>query len=193
MRFFVPGGRSVTPLGLTWLIIPVVVFVGAERAVRATVDRVPQWYAAAERIAEAERVDVLFIGTSRVGAAVFTPAFEETVGQMTGRKVRALNLGRGAVTSAAHYLGLRNLLERHHENLRGVPVFLEAPGGLSAAEPWNAPWVATEQPWILTEVMRPRDLRGFWRARGAALEQKIYLSLRMLGARSSLVRRRERF
>jgi hypothetical protein len=174
-------------LRLAWIAIPALVLAGAELLVREVVDRVPLWYAAADVLAADRRIDALFVGSSRVGAAVFVPAFEETAG------VTALNLGRGDSTTIEHYLGLRNLLERHPESFRGVDVFLEAPAGWAAPVAWEAPWGSAEQPWMLIEVLRASDLPRFWRRSTSGVEEKIHISVRELGGGLSLLRRRERF
>ena len=83
-----------------WLVIPLLVFGLVEAVVRGTLENVPGWYLAAEREAGQARVNVIFIGSSRVGAAVHVPSFEREVFSLTGHCPRALNLGRGYSTDA---------------------------------------------------------------------------------------------
>src|SRR5215471_20978841 len=117
----------------SFVLIPVLVLGAAEACVRRTVDRVPLWYGAADALAAQGRVDVLFVGSSRVEAAVVPEEFEAAVLARSGRSLRTLNLGRGSSTDVEHYLGVRDLLERHPESLLGVRVFWEAPGGVPVA------------------------------------------------------------
>src|SRR5262249_22993251 len=98
---------------VSWIVLPILVLGLVEALVRTTTDRMPLWYGAAERVAERDRVDVIFVGSSRVLAAVLTDAFSETVALQTGYRPRTLNLGRGYTTLIEHYLGLRNLLLTH--------------------------------------------------------------------------------
>ncbi len=175
-----------------WL-LPLVVIGLAEAGARLSVDRVPRWYSAAEAIAARERVDVLFLGSSRVEAAVLPEAFEAEVLARGARRVRALNLGRGYTTDVEHWLGVRNLLAAQPERLRGLDVLVESPGGLALPTPWRGGlWAHVEQPWLLAEVMRPRDLRGFWRFSGLDLETRLHLGARVLLRPVSLFQRRDR-
>lgn len=168
------------------------VLVGAEWLARRAVDRVPRWYAAAEVVAGREPVDFVFVGSSRTGAALFSPAFEREVRKRTGRRVRVLNLGLGYSTTIEHYLGVRNLLAEHPEHLRGVRVLMEAPDGVPAPGFWPGAWAHAEQPWLLQEVLRWRDLRGYWQTSGDPLQAKLATSIRLPLAGLALVRRRER-
>src|SRR6266487_2096282 len=113
-----------------WIVLPILVLGFVEALVRITTDRIPLWYGAAERVAERDRVDVIFVGSSRVLAATLTEACTETVALRTGYRPRTLNLGRGYTTLIEHYLGLRNLILTHPRSVKGVTVFIEAPGGL---------------------------------------------------------------
>jgi hypothetical protein len=184
-----PSWRYRPPL--LWIVVPALVLGGAELLVRHTVDRVPLWYGAADVIAAGEPVEFLFVGHSRIGAAVFTPAFEAEIEAATGRRVRALNLGRGETTMVQHYLGVRRLIESHPESFRGVRVFAEAFTGFVSAEGWSGSWFRPAQPWILTEVLSLRDLGPFWRSRSSP-QDKLALIVRKGLAAVSVVRRRER-
>ncbi len=176
-----------------WLVVPCLVLGAAELAARHSPAGVPRWYAAADALAAREPLDVLFIGSSRVEAAVDVEAFEAAVWRRSGRRVRALNLGRGYSTDAAHFFGVRNLLERHPERLRGLDVFAEAPGGLPFPTYWrHTPWAQPEQPFLLAEQLRAHDLRGLWRFAGLDLETRLHVSARVLLRRCTLFGQRER-
>jgi hypothetical protein len=166
---------------------------GTEWMVRRTADQVPLWYAAAGVVASREDVGFLFVGSSRTGAAVATWAFERQVRRAGAARGRALNLGRGYSTTVEHYLGLRDLMAEHPERLRGLTVFVEAPGGNPEPALWEGRWSHPAQPAMLLEVLRWRDMPAYWRRSGEPLEEKIATSTRLAFRDLALVRRRERF
>jgi hypothetical protein len=182
--------RWITRVG--WVVIPVLVFGAADRFVRHTVDRVPLWYAAADALAAEGPVDVVFIGNSRTAAAIPVDAFEQAVADRTGRRIRAINMGRGGATFAAHYFGLRNLIERHPESLRGTTVFVESLCGATEMRSWRDDWV-TDSPWMLVEVLWPGDLPSLWRSAQSSVETRLMLTARLPLHELPLVARRERF
>jgi len=177
-----------------WLLIPLAVFWLTESAFRSAFDRVPLWYGAAEWAASEGRVDVVFIGSSRVSAAVNVTSFAREVFVRTGQCPRGLNLGQGYSTDPEHYLGLRNLLTSHPESLQGVVVFVEAAGGLPSSNGgWDTSWVHSAQPWLVVDLLRSQDLLPLWRSRGLAISEKLHLTLRFgLRKVSSALNRRER-
>jgi hypothetical protein len=178
---------------IQWIVLPLLVFGCVEWLVRQSADFVPTWYAAADEIARSHRIGAIFIGSSRVQAAVepaqFAAALEPDL--LTGRQV--LNLGRGYSTEAEHYLGLRNLMERHSEAMQGVHVFAEAPGGLPYRVTWAGDaWAFSEQPWMLVDLLRPSDLPAFWQAPGLGIDERLHITLRSLLRSARLFNRRER-
>lgn len=176
-----------------WMILPFLVLGLAEAFVRHTADRVPSWYEAADRLGSMRSVQALFVGSSRVQAAILPSAFEQVLAERGRHGITALNLGRGYSTDAEHYLGLRNLLAAHPDTLRGVTVFAEAPGGLPWATRWdNVPWAMAAQPWMLVDLLRPADLPRFWQQSGLDLGTRLHLSVRVVLRGVSLFNRRER-
>jgi hypothetical protein len=176
-----------------WLILPLLVLGLADAFVRHAVDRVPSWYGAADRLASTRPVQAVFVGSSRVQAAILPSAFERVLAERGRPGTTALNLGRGYSTDAEHYLGLRNLLAAHPDRLRGVTVFAEAPGGLPWLTRWdNTPWAMAAQPWMLVDLLQPADLPRFWLESGLDLETRVHLSLRVALRWLSLFNRRER-
>jgi len=174
-----------------WIVLPILVFGLVEALVRTTTDRIPLWYGAAERVAERDRVDVIFVGSSRVLAAIPTEAFSETVALRTGYRPRTLNLGRGYTTLIEHYLGLRNLLLTHPRSVKGVTVFIEAPGGLGFADHWHDAWV-NQQYQLLVDLLRFSDVLDFWRLGGDNIWTKLRVTARFFMRQCALVNRRER-
>lgn len=176
-----------------WLVIPLVVFTLAEGIVRATFDSVPRWYAAAQRVIAQGRVDAVFIGSSRIAAAVHVPSFEKEIFALTGWCPRALNLGQGYSTYAEHFLGLRNLFASHLASLQGVTVFVEAAGGMPSLSRWDESWVSPQQPWMVVDLLQWKDLLPFWHSSGLSISGKLHLTLRFLIRNiSSTFNRRER-
>lgn len=176
-----------------WLLIPGLVLGLAEAYVRTTVDRVPTWYRAAERIARDEPLGALFIGSSRVQASITPRAFDEALAARGQGPRRSLNLGRGHTTEAEHYLGLWRVLAGDPAHVQGLVVFEEAPGGL----PWQARWETNawafeEQPGLLVEVLGLRDVPRFLRSKGLARETRAHVALRTLLRPVALFHRRER-
>jgi hypothetical protein len=174
-----------------WIVIPIAVFSLVEVAVRYEFDETPLWYAAAAPVAAAGRIDVIFTGSSRVREGVYTPAFDAEIYRSTASCPRTLNLARGYTTAAEHYLGLRNLFAQHPASVDGLTVFIEAPGGLPAFETWDDPWANESQLWLITDLLRIRDLPKFWGS-GHSAEDKIRLSLRGALQNIAAVNRRER-
>lgn len=72
-----------------------------------------------------DHVDYLFIGSSRVAAAIDPKQWSS---QMKSENV-SINAGRGFITGGTHYLALQHILTDEPEYLKGAKVFLELPGG----------------------------------------------------------------
>ena len=176
-----------------WVVLPLLVVALAELLVRSTADRVPRWYAAADRLAADHALGALFVGSSRVQAAILPSAFLQALAERGQKTGIALNLGRGYSTDPEHYLGLRNLIAAHPAALRGVTVFAEAPGGYAYDTRWDVTaWAIEPQPWLLVDLMRLRDLPRFWRQSGLGFETRVHLTVRVLLRRLALFNRRER-
>lgn len=176
-----------------WLVVPLIVLGLAEWFVRQTADRLPTWYAAAESLAAEGPIGAVFVGSSRVQAAIVPQSFIAELSGTGWDGRQALNLARGYSTEAEHYLGLRNLMTRYPDALRGVQVFTEAPGGIPFRVTWqNDAWAFEEQPWMLVDLLRPTDLPAFVAAPGLALDTRMHVSLRTLLRPVRLFNRRER-
>lgn len=177
---------------IQWLLVPLVVLAVTELGLRTVFDR-PRWYAGARQLASEQSIDLVFVGSSRTGAAVHVPTFAQEVSTLTGRCPRALNLARGFSTEVEHYLGLRNLFAAHPASLRGVTVFVEAAGGLPGAGRWDQPWAHAAQPWLVVDLLWWNDLPRFWRSAGLSVGDRLHLTLRFaLRSVSSTFNRRER-
>ncbi len=190
----VPARAQQGTQGAPWRAVALALAVVAltEAGVRASVDRVPRWYGAAAVLAGRERVHALFVGSSRVQAAVRPAAFAARLFRGRARRPLVLNLGLGYATSVEHDLGVRNLLVEQPHNLRGVLVFMEAPGGVPWPTRAHAPWAAPEQPWMLIDLLRRGDLVDLLRAPGLDVATRVHLGVRYALRDLALVNRRER-
>src|SRR5215471_19987849 len=175
-----------------WVVIPATVLISVELWVKHNFDDMPVWYSAADGIAATHRIDVAFIGSSRVRNGIYVPAFEQEVFKTTGQCLRAVNLGLGYSTPAEHYFGLRNLFASHPANLKGVTVFIEAAGGVPSVDRWEDRWVHTSQPQLIVDLLRAQDLRRFWMSRSQTADEKVQLTLRASLTNVSAFNRRER-
>lgn len=132
----------------------------------------PQWYKAAERDVARDNINYVFIGSSRVAAAIDESTFSTVMKEHLGRPVHALNVGQGYSTPIEHYLGLRRLFRIAPDHMKGCVIFLEAPGGIADLGGWDGPWVNTEQPELMLDVMSVRDLPLLWHSQ-ATLATKL--------------------
>ena len=106
-------------------------------------------------------VDVLFVGSSRVAAAVRPRVFQEAYTERTGESIHVLNAGQGYSTAAIHYYGLTRLLREHPERFEGATVIVEARNGLPSQETWNDAWTHRELPNLLGPYLAISDVPAF--------------------------------
>jgi len=135
------------------------------------------WYKGAEAKAKMEKIDFLFIGTSRVGAAIDENVFSEQMATGRTRKGLTLNMGYGYSTMQIHYLALLELQQTNPENFKGCTVFIEAPFGLPDAVTWPENWVTEKSPLLIVNYLKARDIIMFWRVSKNPWETKTYVTL----------------
>jgi hypothetical protein len=175
-----------------WLVIPLAVAVGVELGMRRWIRNKPVlFWDHVQQVADEGPIDFLFIGSSRTAAAIDEDAFAEAASARLGRPVRAVNVGMGWSQLPQHWMGLRNLLERRPDALRGATVFLEAPALLPMHARWDGPWYLPGREDLLIQVGRPADLPGLWNS-PATLEGKLGMTFRMLTANSAACKNCER-
>ncbi len=148
------GPRWLNPLA--WVLVPVAVVAALEVAVgRLGFEK--SGYTRVERIAHQEKIDLLFIGTSRTWAGVHPDVVAAQAQRLTGRRVRAVRAGIGNSTNAQHLRGLRNVLRAVPGAFEGTDVFIEARAGVPGAE--RGPDLRNDLgPGALEDVFRLEDL-----------------------------------
>lgn len=177
-----------------WVAIPLLILVAVECLLRKSDAAAPLWYSRAEAIARRGKVDFAFIGSSKVAAAFIEKAFNEEMGKALERRTAAVNLGRGFSSPQLHYLGLRNLLRRHPESLKGVTLFVEAMSDAPLYQyhgNWKSIWF-NRQPELLVPLLRFPDLMPFWRSQGTAWTDKFLVTAKFLLGSSKIISHRER-
>ncbi len=143
---------------LQWVLVPLLMVGVLEVAARPWAAEREAGYHMLLTYPPAERVDAVFLGVSRVEAAVDPGVFEKHASRLLDRRVHCLNLGRGGRSPHIHYFGLRNLLEAYPERFDGCTVFVEAPCGLPAYERLDRPWFNGSPSRQLVAQLRARDI-----------------------------------
>jgi hypothetical protein len=145
-----------------------------------------------QEVSKLKKIDCVFIGSSRVMAAVNEQTFAAELSRQIGRPIQPFNLGLAYSTVVEHYLILRNLFREHPEQARGCTVFIEAPAGLPADPAgWASRWTHPDRPDILPPLLRGEDLVKAWTC-GLPLEERLALTKDFLCRRSTLMAQRTR-
>jgi hypothetical protein len=171
-----------------WIVVPLLGFGALEAGMRA---RTVHQFLRAESVVAEGGGNVIFIGTSRVACSISPPVFEREMELRHGRRVRAINAGRGYTTMLQHELLLRRLFESCPDHMRGVEVWIEAAHGFaSAARPEPAEsWFFAASPDNLFVVLAPEDLGEVWSSE-LDLENRFRLSFQALTGGSRILSRR---
>jgi hypothetical protein len=133
----------------------------------------PAWYLGTPWLIGRQPLDAVFVGSSRVGAAINDTVFSKVLATYLRRNVTALNMGKGYSTLAEHYFGLRLMIRSHPANFRGCTVFIEAPDGLPDASTWSDTWVHSEWTSLLGPMLNARDVVRMWWDSETRLADKI--------------------
>ena len=179
---------------LQWVAIPLIIMVTLEYALRKSDINAPLWYSRADVIASRAKIDFLFIGSSKMAAAVNEEIFDYLISAHFGRRILSLNLGQAYSSAQMHYLGLRNLMQKYPTSFDHVTLFIEAradfPYSLFHTN-WKSKWFR-KQPQLLVPLLRQPDLVPFWKTRDTTINEKVYITLKYLMARSTIIGFRER-
>ena len=161
-----PGLLSDGPtyMPLLWLAFMCTLLVPIEFVASQTRWLGGRWYPDVIEQLQGLPVRYLFVGSSRVSAAVDGARLEQAL-RGSGDST-TVNVGQGFSTIITHALGLRELGDQGL--LRGSVVFLEAPQGMPDASTWHDEWYYIEAPYFLLTVMHAHDLPGLWRSNMSA-------------------------
>ncbi|MEO8376643.1 MAG: hypothetical protein ABI579_03155, partial [Candidatus Sumerlaeota bacterium] len=108
--------------------------------------------------------DYLFAGSSRTQLGVDENVFAEEVARLGGPSNQsAINLSAGYCRVMYHYFGLRTMLRKDPNCLRGTTVFIECPSGMGEYLLWTDPWTYTRAERVLFPGMIWQDLPKLWR------------------------------
>lgn len=159
---------------LIFLAIPLLVLEFTGRFMTGA-DWYQHWFSAeASTISRAQKC-CLFIGSSRVAAAIDEQTFSKTCQSLSGQDISVFNLGLGYSTLAECYLGLRDLSERRSGGLSGCTVFVEAAGGLPSWDSWNDSWVKPPANGPLVDTIEARDIPAFLFHSNTPLGDKLFV------------------
>jgi hypothetical protein len=186
---------------LQWVVIPLLLAGAAELVCRVVLrQHGAAWYdreeaALKERVkprADVPTIDAIFLGSSRVQAAIDAETFAAELQSRLGRPARVLNFGMGHTTLAEHYWGVRNLIDAAGPGgFRGCTVFVEAAGGMPVGSTWDDLPYQADQPQLLLPVMRAGDLGRLWHA-PAGIQEKALLTARWALRGSAALAHKER-
>jgi len=118
----------------------------------------------------AERIDYLFIGSSRVAAAIDAREIETLE-----INSNVINAGRGYSTGGINYMALKSLLRRNKNIFKGSKVCIELPGGTAYERNFNtyAYHVDERMPHLILPYINLPDLVKFLKYSNNSLSIKI--------------------
>ncbi len=119
-------------------------------------------------------VKYIFIGTSRVAAAVLEESMaDEDPGSYY------VNAGRGYTTAAVQFLGLKYLIEKKHAVMKGAKILVESPAGCCMYPcGWdNSEWVNKDGQQLIIPYLEFSDLVNFWKYSSNDIFVKVNVSL----------------
>lgn len=159
--------------------VPLAILVVANYAVGKYGVSRDTWYPAAIKTDACKKATYIMIGSSRVAAAVVPDP-------------SIVNFGQGFSTTGEHLLGLRRIVDRDKNALRGKLVCIEAAGGVPeyAAYDSGGQWINPGSPSLIGKVVTRADLPLVWRS-DASAENKWETTLRLYANKLALFRYKE--
>jgi hypothetical protein len=134
------------------------------------------WYREAVYHVQKVPVTYIFIGSSRVAASISPTEFAQATREAKS-PVSAINMGRGYTTLVEHFFGLRRIAAAMPDGLKGVTVFLEAPGGVPDLETWRGEWLEHKSPDLLVKTIGISDLWSFWARDSSNFDVKLTVTV----------------
>lgn len=137
------------------------------------------WFSRVAGSGVGHTADALFLGSSRVSAAIESQVFDQILSQVLNRPIQSANMGMGYSTTAEWAMGLRRLQELNPEAIRGSVVFIEAPMGLADYKTWKDSWVVDQAPELMSRYLTASDLPALFRS-GTPAAQKMLVAANVL-------------
>jgi len=157
-----------TRIALKISLLAVLFVGGSELAVRTVlrpvfdgINRIEDFYLQSEKSAGQGPVDVVFIGSSRVTAAISPAVVQSGLSDSLGTRVRVVSEGKGFSTLALHYFGLKRLYRNHPDKMNGALVLVEAPGGIPIYQEWSDKWVTDTWPTLMGPLLDRHNVVQF--------------------------------
>lgn len=151
------------------------------------------WFSAIAGSGVGHTADALFLGSSRVSAAVDSRVFDQILSQVLGRQIQSANMGMGYSTVAEWAMGLRRLQELNPEAIRGSVVFIEAPMGLPEYKTWDDTWVVDPAPELMSRYLTKSDLPALFRSNTPAVQKGLVAANVLFGYDENITRVRRSF
>jgi len=164
--------------GLIFLLLPLLV---AEFSIRFVA---PDTFSGVRRLNDFYRpvktspssAQYLFIGDSRVAAAIDVNTFTEELGKSHHDSLVAFNVGQGYSTLAEHYLAISSLLRKYPDRIDSTVVFLGAPYGTPSSITWDSTWTHPDWPVLLSEYLSVHHYSRYWLDAEDPVPIKLYVT-----------------
>jgi len=131
-----------------FVLLLAVPLLGVEFSLRVQKE-LPFWFNGYAEQMRSQNVEILFVGTSVIQAAVRAEKFAELISVKGKPPRRAVNLGEGYTTPVEYLFGLRRWLEVNAHVFENATVIMPAPGGLADFRTWSDDWMAWQEPQLL--------------------------------------------
>ena len=172
-KFVKPTDKNRHPI--RFCVVVLILLVGCEFSARLELANTHSFWSGVDT--SNKPIDVLFIGSSRVAAAIDTQAFAEA---LPGPRPNVVNAGAGYTTAAEFHLALRNTFREHPDRLRNAVIFIEAPYGMPDSTTWSDRWSHPDSPETLIPLLHWEDVASYWNdVRGETLAVRMEERLRL--------------
>ena len=173
-----------------WVFMPLSFLLLLEIGARYLALRAWEWYPSSSELAQMKSpIDALFIGNSRVGAAIDAEAFDKQVSTVMGKDHSSVNVGMGFTTMAEHYLALRNMARFDPDIFKGTAVFVAAPDSIPDYDTLSDCWFFKQTPHFLLMHLKAEDLPEFLRSDCTAADKIQLMRLYLFKGSYTLVYR----
>ena len=122
------------------------------------------WYVGQRQQLTAAPRAFIFIGTSRVAAAIDAAEFARFMEKSEGTLIPAFNFGMGYTTTAENYFALKWLSRIRKGGLNGCTIFIPCEGGMPSMDSWQDIWVEDAMPEFIVPYLPFSELPAMWLA-----------------------------